>query len=96
MLSFPHLCAPSTFSTHHTSFTSSPLLPFPGNRAGWALTEPATVPLQEGPPGCFISSPRLIAQLVGEMGTMNELFLNPEHFIQLCRLRAGSPNLRDL
>jgi 2-oxopropyl-CoM reductase (carboxylating) len=30
------------------------------------------------------------------MGNMNELFLNPEHFIQLCRLRAGSPNLRDL
>src|SRR6266566_6097522 len=33
---------------------------------------------------------------IDEMGNMNELFLNPEHFIQLCRLRAGSPNLRDL
>jgi pyruvate/2-oxoglutarate dehydrogenase complex dihydrolipoamide dehydrogenase (E3) component len=33
---------------------------------------------------------------IDEMGSMNELFLNPEHFIQLCRLRAGSPNLRDL
>ena len=33
---------------------------------------------------------------IDEMGSMNELFLNPEHFIQLCRLRAGSPHLRDL
>jgi pyruvate/2-oxoglutarate dehydrogenase complex dihydrolipoamide dehydrogenase (E3) component len=33
---------------------------------------------------------------IDEMGDMNELFLNPEHFIQLCRLRAGSPALRDL
>ncbi len=33
---------------------------------------------------------------VDEMGNMNELFLNPEHFIQLSRLRAGSPDLRDL
>ena len=33
---------------------------------------------------------------IDEMGNMNELFLNPEHFIQLCRLRAGSPDLRDL
>ena len=33
---------------------------------------------------------------IDEMGDMNELFLNPEHFIQLSRLRAGSPDLRDL
>lgn len=33
---------------------------------------------------------------IDEMGSMNELFLNPEHFIQLSRLRAGSPALRDL
>lgn len=33
---------------------------------------------------------------VDEMGEMNELFLNPEHFIQLCRLRAGHTDLRDL
>ena len=33
---------------------------------------------------------------IDEMGSMNELFLNPEHFIQLSRLRAGSPDLRDL
>jgi dihydrolipoamide dehydrogenase len=33
---------------------------------------------------------------IDEMGSMNELFLNPEHFIQLSRLRAGSRNLRDL
>jgi pyruvate/2-oxoglutarate dehydrogenase complex dihydrolipoamide dehydrogenase (E3) component len=33
---------------------------------------------------------------VDVMAEMNELFLNPEHFIQLCRLRAGSPQLRDL
>ena len=30
-----------------------------------------------------------------EMG-LNELFLNPEHFIQLCRLRAGNARLRHL
>jgi 2-oxopropyl-CoM reductase (carboxylating) len=33
---------------------------------------------------------------VDEMGQMNELFLNPEHFIQLCRLRAGRRELVDL
>jgi dihydrolipoamide dehydrogenase len=33
---------------------------------------------------------------VDEMGEMNELFLNPEHFIQLCRLRAGRTDLVDL
>jgi dihydrolipoamide dehydrogenase len=33
---------------------------------------------------------------VDEMGQMNELFLNPEHFIQLCRLRAGRADLVDL
>jgi hypothetical protein len=27
---------------------------------------------------------------------MNELFLNPEHFIQLSRLRAGNAQLADL
>lgn len=27
---------------------------------------------------------------------MNELFLNPGHFIQLARLRAGNSDLRDL
>jgi len=27
---------------------------------------------------------------------MNELFLNPEHFIQLSRLRAGNTKLIDL
>jgi len=27
-----------------------------------------------------------------EMAELNELFLNPEHFIQLCRLRAGQLN----
>jgi hypothetical protein len=27
---------------------------------------------------------------------MNELFLNPDHFIQLSRLRAGNQALRDL
>jgi hypothetical protein len=30
------------------------------------------------------------------MGEMNELFLNPDHFIQLSRLRAGQQNLTDL
>ena len=33
---------------------------------------------------------------VDELGWMNELFLNPEHFVQLSRLRAGSKSLRDL
>jgi dihydrolipoamide dehydrogenase len=33
---------------------------------------------------------------IDEMGQMNELFLNPEHFIQLCRLRAGGAELVDI
>jgi 2-oxopropyl-CoM reductase (carboxylating) len=33
---------------------------------------------------------------VDELGQMNELFLNPEHFIQLSRLRAGREKLADL
>lgn len=33
---------------------------------------------------------------IDEMGEMNELFLNPEHFIQLSRLRAGNQDLLDL
>jgi 2-oxopropyl-CoM reductase (carboxylating) len=33
---------------------------------------------------------------IDEMGQMNELFLNPEHFIQLSRLRAGNEQLTDL
>jgi dihydrolipoamide dehydrogenase len=33
---------------------------------------------------------------VDTLGWMNELFLNPEHFIQLSRLRAGNAALRDL
>lgn len=33
---------------------------------------------------------------VDELGEMNELFLNPEHFIQLSRLRAGRQRLTDL
>jgi pyruvate/2-oxoglutarate dehydrogenase complex dihydrolipoamide dehydrogenase (E3) component len=33
---------------------------------------------------------------IDEMGQMNELFLNPEHFIQLCRLRAGRRELVSL
>jgi pyruvate/2-oxoglutarate dehydrogenase complex dihydrolipoamide dehydrogenase (E3) component len=33
---------------------------------------------------------------IDEMGQMNELFLNPEHFVQLCRLRAGRAQLIDL
>jgi dihydrolipoamide dehydrogenase len=33
---------------------------------------------------------------IDEMGDMNELFLNPDHFIQLSRLRAGNSNLVDL
>jgi pyruvate/2-oxoglutarate dehydrogenase complex dihydrolipoamide dehydrogenase (E3) component len=33
---------------------------------------------------------------IDELGWMNELFLNPEHFIQLSRLRAGRQKLVDL
>ncbi len=33
---------------------------------------------------------------VDELGEMDELFLNPSYFIQLCRLRAGSKFLRGL
>lgn len=33
---------------------------------------------------------------IDELGWMNELFLNPEHFIQLSRLRAGRKKLIDL
>jgi dihydrolipoamide dehydrogenase len=33
---------------------------------------------------------------IDEMAELNELFLNPEHFIQLSRLRAGQLNLVDL
>ena len=33
---------------------------------------------------------------VDQLGEMDELFLNPTHFIQLSRLRAGNKNLRDL
>jgi dihydrolipoamide dehydrogenase len=33
---------------------------------------------------------------IDEMAEMNELFLNPDHFIQLSRLRAGNTQLRDL
>lgn len=33
---------------------------------------------------------------IDEMAEMNELFLNSDHFIQLCRLRAGNSELRDL
>jgi 2-oxopropyl-CoM reductase (carboxylating) len=33
---------------------------------------------------------------IDEMGNMSELFLNPEHFIQLCRLRAGRLDLVSL
>ncbi|MCC6947929.1 MAG: NAD(P)/FAD-dependent oxidoreductase [Bradyrhizobiaceae bacterium] len=33
---------------------------------------------------------------IDDMGNMNELFLNPGHFIQLCRLRAGMKKLSDL
>jgi dihydrolipoamide dehydrogenase len=33
---------------------------------------------------------------IDTMAEMNELFLNSEHFVQLCRLRAGAPNLTDL
>ena len=33
---------------------------------------------------------------IDEIGWMNELFLNPEHYIQLSRLRAGNEMLTDL
>jgi 2-oxopropyl-CoM reductase (carboxylating) len=33
---------------------------------------------------------------IDQMAEMNELFLNSEHFIQLCRLRAGQRDLVDL
>jgi hypothetical protein len=33
---------------------------------------------------------------IDELGDMNELFLNPGHFIQLSRLRAGTAKLVDL
>jgi hypothetical protein len=33
---------------------------------------------------------------IDEMGSMNELFLIPEHFVQLCRLRAGRSDLVNL
>jgi len=33
---------------------------------------------------------------IDELGWMNELFLNPEHFVQLSRLRAGNAKLRHL
>lgn len=33
---------------------------------------------------------------IDDMAELNELFLNPEHFIQLCRLRAGKLDLVDL
>lgn len=33
---------------------------------------------------------------IDELGDMDELFLNPTHFIQLCRLRAGHRKLRNL
>ena len=33
---------------------------------------------------------------VDQLGWMNELFLNPEHFVQLARLRAGKPRLTHL
>ncbi|MDQ1567035.1 MAG: hypothetical protein QOF96_1915, partial [Actinomycetota bacterium] len=33
---------------------------------------------------------------IDDMAEMNELFLNPEHFIQLCRLRAGQREVVDL
>jgi dihydrolipoamide dehydrogenase len=33
---------------------------------------------------------------IDQLAEMNELFLNPSHFIQLSRLRAGSKELRSL
>jgi pyruvate/2-oxoglutarate dehydrogenase complex dihydrolipoamide dehydrogenase (E3) component len=33
---------------------------------------------------------------IDDLGWMNELFLNPEHFVQLSRLRAGKSNLTHL
>jgi len=33
---------------------------------------------------------------IDTLGWMNELFLNPEHFVQLSRLRAGKAQLKHL
>ena len=33
---------------------------------------------------------------IDQLGEMDELFLNPTHFIQLSRLRAGQRNLKSL
>jgi dihydrolipoamide dehydrogenase len=33
---------------------------------------------------------------IDTLGWMNELFLNPEHFVQLSRLRAGHTKLAHL
>jgi pyruvate/2-oxoglutarate dehydrogenase complex dihydrolipoamide dehydrogenase (E3) component len=33
---------------------------------------------------------------IDQMGDFDELFLNPSHFIQLCRLRAGARQLQNL
>jgi dihydrolipoamide dehydrogenase len=33
---------------------------------------------------------------IDQLGWMNELFLNPEHFVQLSRLRAGRTHLKNL
>lgn len=33
---------------------------------------------------------------IDDLGEMDELFLNPTHFIQLSRLRAGNEKLVDL
>ena len=33
---------------------------------------------------------------IDQMAEMNELFLNPSHFIQLARLRAGAKDLKSL
>jgi hypothetical protein len=33
---------------------------------------------------------------IDQLGEMDELFLNPTHFIQLSRLRAGQEHLVDL
>ena len=33
---------------------------------------------------------------IDQLAEMDELFLNPTHFIQLSRLRAGSKDLQDL
>ena len=37
--------------------------------------------------------PRPEGLTIDELGSMNELFLNPEHFVQLSRLRAGRSEL---